>query len=741
MTDRTPAKGRRSESKDADGAAPSGSAATPTGTPPAASTAPRPVGSRRERYLVAPVGVLPTGVSPMDAPIPGTNQSFAERLLAQLEADPATTVHRVIPVTSPPGGTELNPLGTASPATAYPKVAVVEMEADRAAMFNATPMIHVEPDLPLQYTEPNPGGGVSFSDPGVIPLGDETSVTFVVQGSDGKALEGAEVYLMNEAFPLRGVTGSDGTAVVNTPAGVLPALTGVYVKPRYDYWAVWLGRPKLSVDAPNLITCPSLAETFPGFPQHQLDCWGRRAMRFDALPPTFRGDGVRIAIIDSGAATEHPDLNGRITAGRDIPGQNDTGWRVDSVGHGSHTAGIIGGSDNGYGIVGVVPEAEIHSCKIFPGGRFSDLIEALDYCIAHQIDVVNLSLGSPQPSQLLARKIEQAREAGIACIVAAGNSGGPVCFPASMPTVLAVAAIGKLGEYPPESYHATQVYGAPTADGYFSASFTCFGPQIDVCAPGVAIVSAVPPANYAAWDGTSFAAPYVAGLAALLLAHHPEFRDRFAARDGNRVDRLFDLIRGSCRPLPLGDPGRSGAGLPDAVAALGLIPPVTTTPPSHPVLAELWAVMAQSGLIPVTVPTVVPAGVPAGVLPPNATGWPGGMPIGPASGLPGPVSGMPGMLPGTPGAGTGAPGLLLGTPGTLAASSAPMPGTPAAAGTPGPGQAFPAEGTGPLGGDGSVAAAPPRPGAILTPPSTDALDPLRTAMRAAGLLPHDVAAG
>ena len=122
----------------------------------------------------------------------------------------------------------------------------------------------------------------------------------------------------------------------------------------------------------------------------------------------------------------------------------------------------------------------------------------------------------------------------MACIVAAGNSAGPVAFPASMRTVLAVAAIGKAGEYPPESYHATQVYGNITPDGYFSAAFTCFGPEVDVCAPGVAIVSCVPPANYAAWDGTSFAAPYVTGLAALLLAHHPDFRDRYAARDANR---------------------------------------------------------------------------------------------------------------------------------------------------------------------------------------------------------------
>ena len=133
----------------------------------------------------------------------------------------------------------------------------------------------------------------------------------------------------------------------------------------------------------------------------------------------------------------------------------------------------------------------------------------LDYCITQNIDVVNLSLGTPQHSGLVSQKIEQARHAGVACIAAAGNSAGPVSFPASLPSVLAVAAIGKTGEFPPESYHNTQMYGPPTYGGYFSAKFTCYGPQVDVCAPGVAIVSCVPPRNYAAYDGTSVASSYV----------------------------------------------------------------------------------------------------------------------------------------------------------------------------------------------------------------------------------------
>jgi subtilisin family serine protease len=83
----------------------------------------------------------------------------------------------------------------------------------------------------------------------------------------------------------------------------------------------------------------------------------------------------------------------------------------------------------------------------------------------------------------------------------------------------------------------------------------------------VAVVSTVPPDGYAAWDGTSVAAAHVSGLAALLLAHHPDFAGPLRARTAARVERLFDLLRRTARPLPVGDIRRTGAGLPDAVAA------------------------------------------------------------------------------------------------------------------------------------------------------------------------------
>src|SRR5262249_23458769 len=157
-----------------------------------------------------------------------------------------------------------------------------------------------------------------------------------------------------------------------------------------------------------------------------------------------------------GAATSHRDLQ-QVKGGYDTLTQSDVTWSQDTLAHGTHTAGVIAGNlDNAIGIRGIAPDAEIYAYKIFPEGRFSHLIDALNLCIEQQIDVVNLSLGSGQRSELVEQKIQEAKRLGVACIVAAGNSAGPVQYPATSPQVLAVAAIGKQGEFPPESYHSTQ---------------------------------------------------------------------------------------------------------------------------------------------------------------------------------------------------------------------------------------------------------------------------------------------
>lgn len=412
----------------------------------------------------------------------------------------------------------------------------------------------------------------------VLPTtGPALAATVIVLSKDGTPLADAEVSLFGSLLPATAVTDGGGQARLTLYGETPGSIRGLYVKPRADFWSFYQRDPDISLDEPNVVVMRMLSEwpSLTGFPRTRVFGWGQKAMRLDQLPPGYRGQGIRIAVIDSGAATTHDGLS-HIRAGFDIVNKKthpDT-WNDDTLGHGSHCAGVIGAADLAFGIRGFAPDAEIHACKLFPGGQVSQLIDALEYCIEHQIDVVNLSLGGAEPSEALEQQILRAKRFGIACIVAAGNSGGAVQYPASSPNVLAVAAIGKLDEFPPDSYHAETLTQHVDANGFFPARFSCFGPQVAVCGPGVAITSTVPPNNYAAWDGTSMAAPHITGLAALVLAHHPEFQGTWRTRGAERVERLFQAIRLSAQRVSLGDQHQTGAGLPDALIAVGLQAPV-----------------------------------------------------------------------------------------------------------------------------------------------------------------------
>ena len=552
------------EPQDRPAQAPEGEGAT---SAPAPDGPGRAVAERKKKYLVAPRQLL-QGFGPMNlaafgiAPLP---LSVVEQAL---QASPDIDVLETVGARSG--------IGASAADAASEGIIVARMTDQKASelLQRGGGRLLVERDQHLQLFDPmlRRPDLVSSLTPYSGPV---VEVTLVVLGQNGAPQADAEVSLFGGMLPATGVTGADGTVRLRLYGDDPRTLSGLYVKPRADYWSFYQRDPDIGTDAPNIVMLHALSDspTLVNFPQQNAAGWGARAMRLDQLPPKFRGQGVKIAVIDSGAATTHRNLN-RIRAGFDIINKrtDPNSWTEDSLGHGSHCAGVIGAADPAWGIRGFAPEAEIHVCKLFPGGQISQLIEALEYCIEHEIDVVNLSLGGGAPSEALERQIVRAKQAGVACIAAAGNSGGAVQYPAASSHVLAVSAIGKLGEFPADSYHGETIGPDVDSQGFFTARFTCFGHQVDVCAPGVAIVSAVPPDNFAAWDGTSMAAPHVTGLAALILAHHPEFQAVARTRSPERVERLFQVIRLSARRVTMADPSRIGSGLPDAPAALGLIP-------------------------------------------------------------------------------------------------------------------------------------------------------------------------
>ena len=485
----------------------------------------------------------------------------------------------------------LNAFSAGGPSTQTPEILVAEMDSARgmALQASAPPNVIVERDAFLRFSDDlRP-----FDFNGVMPIaaGVGVDVQLRVVGAGGKPLPKATVYVYGQGFPAQGVTNDRGEVVVTVFGGPIETVQAIYVKPASDHWDRMLRAPALQPGAMNTVQLRPLSDSFNGFPQKGMIGWGQRLMKLDRLDASFNGGGVKIGIVDSGCDNTHPQLR-HVTRGADLTNAGDkTSWANDLIGHGTHCAGIItAASDAVAGIRGFAPKAEVHSLKVFPGGRFSDLIDALDECIDRQLDVVNMSLGSGDPSELVAQKIGEARQNGIACIVAAGNSSGPVQFPGLLPTVLTVAALGKLEEFPADSYHAQTVVPQLVAGAMFSPKFTCFGPQIAVGAPGVAIVSTVPGGGYAAWDGTSMATPHVTGMAALLLAHHPLLAGARMARNEQRVAQLFSLLASSSVRY-LGDSTREGVGAPDFERVQGLAAPQpmgAATPASAGVAPAGW---------------------------------------------------------------------------------------------------------------------------------------------------------
>lgn len=260
------------------------------------------------------------------------------------------------------------------------------------------------------------------------------------------------------------------------------------------------------------------------------------------------GAGADVAIIDTGIDDAHSDLadalaeagDGAHKAWTECSGGNcDHPWSDDGD-HGSHVSGTVAAADSEEGVVGVAPGATLHALKVCGSSgrcRTSDIAAAIRYAADQGWDVANLSLGSPRPSQSLEAAGEYAAAEGVLLVASAGNAGpnGDVGYPAQYDPYLAVAA-------------------TTIEDGV--AEFSSRGESVDVAAPGKAVCSAVV-GGHGSFDGTSMAAPHVAGAAAHLMA------------GGMSATAARAELEESAEDIGLAGE-QTGQGLVDVAAALGL---------------------------------------------------------------------------------------------------------------------------------------------------------------------------
>lgn len=256
-----------------------------------------------------------------------------------------------------------------------------------------------------------------------------------------------------------------------------------------------------------------------------------------------QGAGVVVAVIDTGVQLAHPDLAGHLTAARidfvdgdNVPEDEFSGGNDYGAGHGTHVAGIVHLT---------APQAQIMPIRVLDtdgrGYNFT-VAEAILYAVEHGAHVANLSLGMPEMrSDFLDDVVELATQQGVVVVAAAGNlDNTQQQFPAATECALGVTAID------PDRV---------------KASFASYGGWVSLAAPGVGIHSTLPVDGYGSWSGTSMAAPFVAGQAALLLSLNPNLE----------VVQVADLMGGTAVNLNPFNPtylNQLGMGQIDVIASL-----------------------------------------------------------------------------------------------------------------------------------------------------------------------------
>ena len=244
----------------------------------------------------------------------------------------------------------------------------------------------------------------------------------------------------------------------------------------------------------NYLRTLSFTPNDPRFDQQ----WGLIKAGFEDAWSRTRGRGVRIAVVDSGAAVRHPDLRRKIALTRDFK-HNDSSVE-DRAGHGTHVAGTVAAmTDNGTGVAGGCPACKLIIAKVFDPDRGYDfaIARGITWSADSGAKVLNCSFTGPGDSQALKDAIIYATSKGAVVVAAAGNGDtNKPKYPAAYPGVIAVAATNQEDR---------------------RTFFSNYGSWVDVAAPGVGILSTVP-GGYRSFNGTSVAAPHVSALAGLLAA-------------------------------------------------------------------------------------------------------------------------------------------------------------------------------------------------------------------------------
>ncbi|MBD2091972.1 peptidase S8 [Microcoleus sp. FACHB-1515] len=302
--------------------------------------------------------------------------------------------------------------------------------------------------------------------------------------------------------------------------------------------------------------------------------WNLRSINVESAWNETHGQGVTVAVIDTGISPV-PDLeNTKIVAGYDFVSDREDA--TDDNGHGTHVAGTIAQSTNNeFGVAGIAYEAALMPLKVLGaggGGTVADIAEAIRFAADHGADVINMSLGGGGDTDLMREAIDYAHSKGVVIVAAAGNANSnAAAYPARYPNVIAVSALDPAGQ---------------------KAEYSNYGAGVDIAAPGGGgtteadgiLQNTIDPQTgesvFTSLQGTSMAAPHVAGVAALIKASGVQ-----------EPEAIAQILKQSARPIKDDELNYFGAGQLDADAAVKLALKGQIT------FKDFWRWLSQNGYL------------------------------------------------------------------------------------------------------------------------------------------------
>ena len=256
--------------------------------------------------------------------------------------------------------------------------------------------------------------------------------------------------------------------------------------------------------------------------------WGITAFDLPKAWESTQGEGVVIAVLDTGCDLDHPDLKNNLLPGINFINRNKE--PNDDNQHGTHVTGIICAENNEIGMVGVAPKAKVIPVKVLDAkgnGDMNSVASGISWAADNGADIISMSLGCPSPLNSTLKAIRYAASKGVVSFCAAGNAGvtKEIFYPANYKETISIGSID---------------------ENFDRSSFSNTGKNLDFLAPGGQIFSTVPDNWYAILSGTSMACPFAVGVAALCLSYQRKYFPEHPLRS---AQAYRDLLKSHTVPV------------------------------------------------------------------------------------------------------------------------------------------------------------------------------------------------